>query len=284
MRGMTIFSRIGQAARTLGLLIAIATIGLISFVIGLYAWGSWHDEWSGYNASLWVSDGICNIARIPVSGDIYPYETEAGGVTGDAIRQAVAAAEADPYIEGILVTFDSYGGTIAASDLMAETFRTSALPVVGLIREAATSGGYLAAAGTDYLMAAPYSDVGGIGVTMSYLDYTTQNEESGIAYVPLTSAPYKDYGSPDRALTAAERALIERDLSIYHDTLVARIAQLRELPEERVRALADGASMPGTLALEAGLIDALGTEASVPETFAGILERDASEMVICESY
>jgi len=144
------------------------------------------------------------------------------------------------------------------------------------------SAAYLAATGAKTIIASPFSDIGSIGVSMSYLDNTAKNVKDGLKYIPLTSAKFKDYGVPDKPLTTDERALIERDLKIYHNQFVKEVAENRNLSIEQVAKLADGSSMPGPLALENKLIDALGDQETVRAWFAEQLEIPLEEVVFCE--
>jgi len=60
-------------------------------------------------------------------------------------------------------------------------------PVVACIRDNGLSSAYLAATGADKIYAAWMSNVGSIGVTMSYLDYSRQNVANGSNYRPANS-------------------------------------------------------------------------------------------------
>lgn len=273
--------------------VALAIIGLIVFWAALSIWGDWNDEWSGYNSQFRASDGSCNIAVVPVTGDIVaisylvedptdPSATPYYTTTIDDVLFELRIAESDPHIEGILVRIDSLGGTPVASQVLADAFKASPYPVAALIREYGTSGGYLVATGADTIFASPLSDVGSIGVTMSYLEQVDKNTKEGLRYVPLSSAPFKDYGDPNKPLTTAERTLFERDLKMYHDEFVRQVAENRGMAIEEVEKLADGSSMPGALALENGLIDALGNQDSTRAWFAGELGMSASEIEFCE--
>lgn len=271
--------------------ISWGVVALVVFALGLQIFGSWYDEWSGYNTSSMLSDGSCNIAVIPIVGEIIAYSgandyseenTSPSATSAGDVRVTVQAAERDPNILGILARIDSYGGAVTASETIANLFKNSSMPVVALIGEAGTSAAYLAATGADIIVASPFSDIGSIGVTMSYLDYTEQNTKEGLRYVSLTSAPFKDYGSPSRPLTSSERALIERDLKIYHEQFVKEVAENRNLPVEHVAKLADGSSMPGALALENKLIDALGDQEIARAWFAEQLKISPEEVVFCE--
>jgi protease-4 len=71
-------------------------------------------------------------------------------------------------------------------------------------------------------------------------------------------------------------------LKIYHDEFVKQVAENRGMPIEDVMTLADGSTMPGSLALEAGLIDSLGDRETVREWFAQELGLDSEEVVFCQ--
>jgi len=268
---------------------AVAVI--VVFAVGLQIYGSWNDEWSGYNASIKISDGYCNIAIIPITGDIIPYagaDQDGSGnemppsVNPDDVLSTLHQAENDPNILGVLARIDSSGGTPVASEIIANGFKHSSLPVVALIRETGTSGAYMLATGAKTIIASPFSDVGSIGVTMSYLENTAKNTNEGLQYISLSSAKFKDYGNPDKPLTSDERNLLERDLKIWHEYFVKIVAENRNLPVEQVAKLADGSSMPGSLALENKLIDALGDQETARAWLAKQLGILLEEVVFCE--
>lgn len=269
--------------------VAIVTLAALFLIVaGITYYGAWYDEWSGYNAGLSISDGYCNIAVIPIQGSIveYPNILEDGSgypvppsTNPDDVIARIESAELDPYVTGIMLTIDSYGGMPAASEAIANRLKTSTLPVVALIRSYGTSAAYHIATGADTIIASPFSDVGSIGVTMSYLSYAKQNEQEGITYEQLASAPFKNYGDPDKALTDEERALFQRDLDILHDEFVKQVAENRGMSVEEVEVLADGSSVPGRLALEKKLVDALGDAATAKKWLAenlGIAEEDVA--------
>jgi protease-4 len=201
--------------KIMGTYLLLSITGLAVFYTGLTIWGNWHDEWSGYNASAYISDGYCNIAVVPILGDITSYG-EYADENGDSYTSTtmgdtmslLSQAEYDPYIAGILAFVDSPGGEPVASEMIANGLKSSSMPVAAIIGEVGASGGYLVATGADTIIASPFSDVGSIGVTMSYLDYTQQNRAEGIEFVSLSSAKFKDYGSQDKIMTAEERSLL----------------------------------------------------------------------------
>lgn len=238
-----------------------------------------------YDVETGISDGTCNIAVLPIEGTILPFHglTEFDLViTPEAVETFMDTAEEDEDIDGVLLEINSPGGTPVASERIAERFRDSSLPVVGLVGDVAASGGYMVAASTDFLIASPMSDVGSIGVNMSYVEESLKNEEEGLTYVQLTTGKFKDIGSPNRAITDEEREKLQADLDIIHKEFVNIVAKYRDMEVSAVEALADGSTMPGAKAIEAGLIDSLGNRSDAINIFASILEMDASEISFCE--
>jgi len=276
------------AVKILVPIILVAILIPAVLYVGLTIWGDWHDEWSGYNASTYIGDGYCNIAVLPVEGEVHGYgivtDDYGNEMTSTNMKDAVSfleQAEYEPGIYGVLALINSTGGSGAAAEQIATELKKSAMPNAAYIVDSGASAAYLIASAADTVIASPFADVGSIGVTMSYLDYSAQNEASGIEYVSLSSAIFKNYGDPDKPLTEEERSLLERDLSVWHDELVAQVAENRGLPIETVSRLADGSSMPGKLALEAELVDAVGDREVARAWFAEKLGMSAEEVVFC---
>ncbi len=259
------------------LLRVIAVIGTIVGVIFAIGWL--------YETEQTISDGSCNIAFLPLEGTILPFYGLVDAplvITPEFVESFVHDAEEEEGIDAILVEINSPGGTPVASERIAERLHGSSLPVVVLIGDIAASGGYMVAAAGDHVIASPMSDVGSIGVNMSYTEESKKHEEDGVTYVQLTSAEYKDAGSPDRAITDAERELFQKDLDILHKEFVNLVAEYRGLEVSRVETLANGASMPGVRALEEGLVDSLGGWAEARGVISSLIGKSVEETVICD--
>lgn len=238
-----------------------------------------------YEVESGISDGTCNVAIFPIEGVILPFYglMEYDMVTTpEMVESFMQSVEDDENIQAVLVEINSPGGTPVASQRIAERFRNSSLPVIGLAGDLAASGGYMVAAATDYLIASPMSDIGSIGVNMSYVEESKKNEDEGLTYVQLTTGKFKDIGDPNRAITEEEKQLLLADLQIVHDEFVDMIASYREIDRDEVAALADGSSMPGKRALEHRLIDALGGREEARGFIATMLETDVENIHFCE--
>jgi signal peptide peptidase SppA len=251
----------------------------------VWQFGDFDDSYSETETEA-ESESDCNVMGLELHGDIVTYIShenydEEGTATIDEtasenINYQIATAESDDNIKAIILEVDSYGGSPVAGEEIANALRRASKPTVALIRTAGASSAYLSAVGTDRIFASKNSDVGSIGVTMSYLDYSQQNQDQGISYVTLSSGKFKDAGSSDRKLTAEEKELFLRDVKIIHNNFIDLVAEYRKLDVEQVRKLADGSTMLGEMALANGLIDEIGSHAEVNNYLKELLGEEIS--------
>jgi protease-4 len=258
--------------------IILKTIFLLAIIstIAMY----WYDQYNYYFGEYPEYSAVCpegsNVAVINIHGDIVTYLAEpscpeesdptiSDSVSSEEIVAYIDEIEKDNNIKAVIVEIDSYGGYPVASEEIMNALKKMTKPTIAVIREGAVSGAYLIASGADRIYASEMSDVGGIGITMSYLDYSQQNKEEGIIYQQLSSGKFKDTGSPDKELTAEEKELFMRDIKILHEAFVKRVAENRKLDIEKIEKLADGSTMLGKAAKENGLIDEVGDIYSAEE-------------------
>lgn len=251
----------------LGVIVLVLMIGMIAVILKL---------------ERYEESQFCNIAVIPIEGNILAYAKEGkSGTNQDETLAKLRHAENDPNVLGVLVPINSWGGKMAAAEAMANGLKHSSLPVVAQIQEEGLSAAYLIATGAKTIIASQFSDVGGIGITMSYLENSEKNIKEGLKYVSLSSAKFKDYGTENKPLTQDERALFERNLKIWHDYFVKLISENRQLPLEHIKKLADGSSLAGSLALENKLIDQLGDRETARYWFAKHFNINPKDIVFC---
>ncbi len=235
---------------------------------------------------LSVSDGECNIAVMPINGVIMPFGSgvmyEEFVTTPADVRDFLATLEYETMIEGVLFEINSPGGTPVASEDIATQIAVLEMPNIALVGDVAASGGYMIASAADTIVASPMSDVGSIGVTMSYTEESEKNKEEGITYVPLNSGKFKDTGSPNKPLSEEERTLLEGQLQEVHNYFVDLVSKYRNINRDDVAALADGSTLTGTKAQENKLVDILGGREAAKEAFAVKLGKDKSEIKFCE--
>jgi len=224
------------------------------------------------------SDGECNVTKIDLKAfmDIEFYEE--GDVGSSDVVAAIEEANNDENIKAIILDIDSGGGVAVAGEEISNALSRAYKPTVALIRGFGNSAAYWAAIGTDSIFASANSDVGSIGVTMSYVDYSQQNRNEGLTYNSISSGRFKDSGDPDKILTYEEKQYFMRDINLIAANFIKAVAEKRDLEIEAVEKLADGSSMLGQMALENGLIDKIGDLYAVRQYLSDLI---GEETVIC---
>lgn len=206
------------------------------------------------------------VALIDVDGLIMNARTS--GIFGDGenptsmFREKLEMAANDPLVKAVVIRINSPGGAVTASDIMYQdliTFRRCThKPVVACMMDVAASGGYYIAMGCDKVYAHPTTVTGSIGVIMSLYNAQGLLTKLGVSSDPIKSGPNKDLGNPARAMTEEERAILQGMVTTFYDQFVQVVVRGRNLPEERVRVLADGRIYSGLEAKEKGLVDEIG--------------------------
>lgn len=230
----------------------------------------------------------CNVSGIELHGTIDTYISQTSsdqdttevtdGTASEEVVGAINLAVKDDKIKAIILEVDSYGGYPVAAEEIAEAMKRATKPTVAFIRKAGVSAAYWSATGAQIIFASANSDVGGIGVTSSYLDNSKKNAKDGLTYNSLSTGVFKDTQDPDKPLTEAERKLIMRDAYIINDNFIKIVATNRNLDANKVRTLADGSSMLGEAALKNGLIDKIGGIAEVKDY---LKEKIGEDIQIC---
>ena len=178
------------------------------------------------------------------------------------VQEEFRKADEDERIKALIVRINSPGGTITASDTLYreihEFKRRKKIPVIAAIMDVGASGGYYAALAADTIVVNPTTITGSIGVVMVTLNAQGLMQKIGVAPLAIKSGPMKDAGSPFRSLTAPELAVFQTMLDEMYGRFVGLIVQSRKLPEDRVRALADGRVYTADQALSLGLVDRIG--------------------------
>jgi protease-4 len=170
-------------------------------------------------------------------------------------------AAADRQVKAIVLRVESPGGDGLASDLIwrAVVKARQRKPVVASMGDLAASGGYLAAAGADAIVAEPSTLTGSIGVFVLKPDLSALLAKLGITREAWARGETAQLASVGKPWTESERRAIERQVEGFYRTFVDRVAEGRRLPREKVEAAAGGRVWTGRQAAERGLVDVLGT-------------------------
>lgn len=166
-------------------------------------------------------------------------------------------------IIAIVVRLDTPGGGVAASQEIYEKVKIiadkSKKPIIASMGGVAASGGYYIALGADTIIANPGTATGSIGVIMSYPVIGELMDKIGIQYETIKSGKLKDSGSLFRNLTEEERVYFQGLIDDLHSQFEMVVSEERQIPMKEIAKYATGRVYSGKQAVNAGLIDILGT-------------------------
>ena len=203
------------------------------------------------------------IVIIPIVGPLTISENNAGilepsTASTEDILENIKKAKDDSSVKAVIFEINSPGGTVVASEEIANAVKNLDKPNIALIREVGASGAYWVASASDKIVASPMSITGSIGVISSYLEFSKLFDKYGITYQQLTSGEYKDVGTPYKELSVKEKDYLQKKLDIIYDYFISEVSKNRNMDREKVKEMADGKFYLGTEAKDLGLIDYLG--------------------------
>ncbi len=214
--------------------------------------------------SGWVFD---KIALVDVDGVLL--NQPSGGLLSRGehpvsfVVEKLQAARRDASVKAVLLRINSPGGSVTASDMLYEEirrFRATGKPVVAMLMDLGTSGGYYVACACDEILAQRSTVTGSIGVIMQSVDVSGTLGKLGMVTEAIKSGPRKDAGSPFRPLEPEDRAMFQAVIDDLYARFVDVVAAGRPgLDRAAVLAVADGRIYTARQALEAGLIDGVTT-------------------------
>lgn len=243
----------------------------------------------GFLSLLGEVENDCSVARIPLQGVLAATDSGIGDILGfgfvtsaNSVVEEFEQAEKNDQIQAVVIDVDSPGGTPVAGDEIMQALLRLDKPTVAVVRDQGTSAAYWAMAGADHIIASPVSDVGSIGVTMSYLELANASETEGSRWVDLSSGEFKDAGNPERELAEEEELYFQSQVDTVHDYMVDQIARARSvLSRDELAQLADGRAYLGSRALELGLVDEVGGFEQAIRFIAAELGVDEQSLSLC---
>lgn len=163
-------------------------------------------------------------------------------------------------IKAVVLRIDSPGGVVGPSQEIHDEVKKLAAKkkVVVSMGSVAASGGYYIAAPATLIYANPGTITASIGVLIKFSNIEGLMDKLGIKSTTIKTGQYKDAGSPNRTLSAEERAMFQAVIDSTHEQFVRAVAEGRKLSLEDVRLIADGRILSGEQAKAVKLVDKLG--------------------------
>ncbi len=192
-----------------------------------------------------------HIAHVPIWGVIY----------NDAdLNDLLLEIRDNPDVRAVYLDIDSPGGTTVGAEAVFELVRKIGenRPVVAVMGDVAASGGYIAAASADHIIARGNTLTGSIGVIMEYPNLTGLLDTIGVEFETVRSSPLKAEPSPYRPPSDGGTAVQEAIIADSYEWFRTLVADRRGLEGPELDRVTDGRVFTGRMALEAGLVDQIG--------------------------
>jgi len=203
-----------------------------------------------------------HIARVTISGFI----------SGDRRTLELIKSLEDSKAAAVLVKIDSPGGTVTGSEALYDALRLLAAkkPLVAVVDGLAASGGYIAAMGSDRIVARQTSLVGSIGVLFQIPNVGQLMNTLGVKLEEVKSSPLKAAPNGFEPTSPEARAALQRVVDDNYDWFKRLVRERRKLADPEVAVVSDGRVHSGRQGLALKLVDEIGGE---PEAIAW-LERE----------
>jgi protease IV len=222
---------------------------------------------AAYAADLAPPDDAARIALVYGLGPVLLTRHKGEALFGDAtmdsdtVSRAIRDAAKDPAVRAIIFRIDSPGGSYVASDTIwraVEQARADGKPVIVTMGDVAASGGYFVAAPATEIVAQPGTITGSIGVISGKVVLTDMWAKLNVAWDGVQAGVNADMESVNRDYSPAGWSHLEAALDHVYSDFMTKVGTGRNMPPDRVRAVAKGQVWSGADAHGNGLVDELG--------------------------
>src|SRR6202521_2329224 len=143
--------------------------------------------------------------------------------------------------EAVLISIDSPGGTTAGAERLYDAIRhlSAKKPTVAVVGSMAASGGYVAALGTDRIVALGNALVGSIGVLVQYPNFAKLLDTVGVKMEDVKSSPLKASPSGYEPTSPEARAALAALVADSFTWFKALVKERRNMTSEQLEAVAD---------------------------------------------
>ncbi|MEM3060563.1 MAG: signal peptide peptidase SppA [Candidatus Anstonellales archaeon] len=205
------------------------------------------------------------------------------GVAGsEEIAKLIKTADENPSVGAIVVSISSPGGSPVGAREIYNALRSAKKPTVAYFREIATSGGYYAGMGADYIVAERDAITGSIGVRSTIMEVTNLFGNIGINSTLITSGKFKGIADPTKKLTDEEKEILQTIVDevfegFKHDLIEARSNKLKD-PQKAF----DARILSGKQAYDIGLVDMVGGKDDALKTASQLADIKSESPRICK--
>lgn len=181
-------------------------------------------------------------------------------IGSDRFAEEFRELREDDSVKAIVLRVNSPGGGATASEvILREILLTKKKkPVVVSMGNVAASGGYWIASGADQIFAEENTITGSIGVFGLLSNIQEIANNNGITWDVVKTGEFADIGSNFRPKTEAELEIYQKSVTKTYNLFLRKVSRYRNLPQEKVKEIAQGRVWSGKEAVKIGLVDRIG--------------------------
>ncbi len=222
-----------------------------------------------YQAALGLAAGVTEtdagapaVGVIVARGNIMPGYQPPGSIGDVSLRELLRQAATDDDVKAVVLRVDSGGGSALASEAImreVEMLRATGKPVVASMGGVAASGGYMISIPVDETWAHPTTITGSIGTVAMFPNFGRLMDNVGVSVDGVGTHRYTGELRLDRPLSEDVKEMFELVVDEGYARFKNFVAEHREMEPAQVQRYAEGRVWLGEVAVDAGLVDRLGT-------------------------
>ena len=182
-------------------------------------------------------------------------------IAADKVTKDLKDLANDDDVKAVVMRVNSPGGSAFASEQIWHQVMNikSKKPIIVSMGGYAASGGYYISCAADYIVAEPTTLTGSIGIFGVFpVAEELINKKIGIHANTVKTNQFADFGDYTRQMTEAEKNALQTYINRGYELFTKRCADGRKMPQDSIKAIAEGRVWTGEHALKIGLVDKLG--------------------------
>ncbi|MGN0214579.1 MAG: signal peptide peptidase SppA [Muribaculaceae bacterium] len=204
--------------------------------------------------------GNKEIAVVFAEGEIDGSKDE--GIISEELVETIMDLADEDDVAAMVLRVNSPGGSAFGSEQIwkaVEEFKASGKKVVVSMGDYAASGGYYISCGADCIFVQPTTLTGSIGIFgMVPCIENLATDKLGITQNLVATNANGGFGSVFTRMTDQQRDAMQAMVNRGYDLFTRRCAEGRGVPQDSIKAIAEGRVWDGTSALKLGLVDKIG--------------------------
>ncbi|MBO4964679.1 MAG: signal peptide peptidase SppA [Muribaculaceae bacterium] len=210
--------------------------------------------------ALGAKTGGDQVAVLYATGEIN--ETNDAGINCDKLVPEILELADDDDVKALVLRVNSPGGSVYGTEQIWEAleyFKQQKKPLIVSMGDYAASGGYWISSGADYIFADELTITGSIGIFGLIPEFQGLTQKIGVNIETVSTHPGADFPDLFHPMSDSQRNAMQEWINAGYDQFISRVAIGRKMPENKVRAIAEGRVWDAVSAKRIGLVNDFGT-------------------------